>query len=271
MYNVTMSVIGAITLAFALTHHAAAEGLPDVLGIQLGMPAREAYAKLQGALPKNKVEVRSINLPTIEKPVILSFSSGSHNVAMGTEGDEVIVDVTLPPNKQEVWRVSRLHFFPDKGIPRATLLASLREKYGKETRVRYASPITPQDENHISSLLWLMNEQGRPAQRPPLNGITDPIDTCNGGRGEAAHYVETPMPNYGNKDLAWCMSSYTAVLAEFQDSALPELYTQLSVIAVSLPFAGRAGEATMKWKNEIAEGQHRQDIDKAKQQEKPKL
>src|SRR5690349_12067483 len=102
---------GTIALVLAVAVPAFAEGLPDILGIQLGMPARDAYAKLQAALPKNKVEVQSTNLPTIEKPVILSFRSGSHDVAGGAEGDEVIVDVTLPPNKQAVWRVSRLHFF----------------------------------------------------------------------------------------------------------------------------------------------------------------
>jgi len=49
------------------------------------------------------------------------------------------------------------------------------------------------------------------------------------------------------------------------------LYSQMRVVAVSLPLAVRAAEATSKWKKDIAEGQHKQDIEKAKQQEKPKL
>jgi hypothetical protein len=166
MYKVTLSGIGAIVLIFALATQVIAEGLPDILGIQLGMPARDAYAKLQAALPKNKVEVQSVNMPTIEKPVIMSLRSGSHNVAGGAEGEEVIVDVTLPPNKQAVWRVSRLHFFPDKGIPKTTLLSSLREKYGKETRVTYTSPLTPKDESHISSLL-AVGRTGAPCSASP--------------------------------------------------------------------------------------------------------
>lgn len=52
---------------------------------------------------------------------------------------------------------------------------------------------------------------------------------------------------------------------------LPELYSRMQVRIVSLPFAARAGEATMKWKQDIAEGQHKQELEKAKQQEKPKL
>lgn len=55
------------------------------------------------------------------------------------------------------------------------------------------------------------------------------------------------------------------------DSEVPELYSRMQVGIVSLPFARRAGEATMKWKQEIAEGQHKQELEKAKQQEKPKL
>ena len=55
------------------------------------------------------------------------------------------------------------------------------------------------------------------------------------------------------------------------DSELPELYSPMQIGIVSLPFARRAGETTMKWKQDIAEGQHRQEIEKAKQQDKPKL
>lgn len=57
----------------------------------------------------------------------------------------------------------------------------------------------------------------------------------------------------------------------FTDSELPELCSRMQVGIVSLPFARRAGEATMKWKKEVVEGQHKQELEKAKQQEKPKL
>jgi hypothetical protein len=84
--------------------------MPDVLGIQLGMPALDAHAKLQAQLPKSKIQVMSDTLPTIDKPVIKSFSSASaEQIMMGMEGDQVTVDVTLPPNKQAVWRVIRQH------------------------------------------------------------------------------------------------------------------------------------------------------------------
>ena len=67
------------------------------------------------------------------------------------------------------------------------------------------------------------------------------------------------------------MSSYTAVFADVSPGALPELYDKMYVSIVSLPMGSRAGNATRKWRNDIAEGKQKQDIEKAKQQEKPKL
>jgi hypothetical protein len=106
------SVIGCIVMVVALAGHAAAEGLPDILGIQLNMPVRDAYAKLEAQLPKNKIQVRSDTLPTLDKPVIRSFSSRpAQDVGGGVESDQVQVDATYPPSKQVVWRVIREHFF----------------------------------------------------------------------------------------------------------------------------------------------------------------
>ena len=188
------------------------------------------------------------------------------------EADNVVVDATLPPNKQAVWRVNRTHFFPGKGIPRATLLASLREKYGKETRALDIRGKTTADDSQVQALLWLMDEEGRPAKPPPLSSSgVDPITSCP-RRTDPQNIVESPLPTYGNKDIEWCLSNYTAVNVEMsQNAAVPELYDQMSVMAVSLPFGARAGQATMKWKQEIAEGSHKEDLEKAGQQEKPKL
>jgi hypothetical protein len=272
MNTKTKSTFASVMLIVALASHAAAEGLPDILGIQLGMPARDAHAKLQAQLVKNKIQMQSTNLPTIEKPVIYSIlSAPAETITMGKEADQVKVDVTLPPNKQTVWRVDRTHYFQGNGIPKTTLLASLREKYGKESRAADSQGKPTTDDKQVLALLWLMDEQGHPAALPPLNGIVDPIATCP-RRADAPHVVETPLPNYGNKDLAWCLSAYTAVNVEFQqNSAMPELSTQMYVMVVSLPLGRRAGEATMKWKQDIAEGKYKQDLEKAKQQDKPKL
>ena len=74
-----------------------------------------------------------------------------------------------------------------------------------------------------------------------------------------------------NPQNDWCYKSFTAVFAELVESSPPELYSQMRMVTVSFPLALVASEATLKWKKGIAEGQHKQDLEKAKQQEKPKL
>jgi hypothetical protein len=254
----------------------AAAGLPDVLGIQLGMPAREAHAKLQAQLPKNKIEMQSTNFPSIDKPVITAFSSTPQvQLAMGDEGDQVMVGVTLPPNKQAVWKVDRTHSFPGKGIPKGTLLASLREKYGKETLTNIQQGRPAPNDNQIASLLWIYDEEGRPAPLPSSgnNLVTAILARCIGDTDGEINMVEVYMNHYKGKNAQadWCYSSYTAVYATVIESNPPELYSVMRVVVASLPFAARASQVTAKWKKDIAEGQHRQDLEKAKQQEKPKL
>src|ERR1051326_238523 len=164
MNTVQNVMSGSLAVITGFIGHASAEGLPDILGIQIGMPAREAHAKLQAQIPKNKIQIMSDTLPTIDKPVIKSFSSApAEQIMMGMEADQVTVDVTLPPNKQAVWRVVRQHYFANKGIPKTTLLASLREKYGNETLTNVSQGKPATNDSKIESLLWLFDEQGHPA------------------------------------------------------------------------------------------------------------
>lgn len=282
MSKFTKSVIGGITLVLALTTFAAAEGLPDILGIQLGMPAREAHGKLQAELPKNRMQIMSDTMPTIDKPVIKSFSSTpAQQIMMGMEADQVTVDVTLPPNKQTVWRVVRQHYFPNKGILKATLLASLREKYGKETISNLAQGKPAADDTKIESLLWLFDEQGHPTPLPSSSGGKAPdfqtmlsLSGCaNGSWDTHLGLIEVYADLYkgNNPQNDWCYAHYTAVFALLTQSDPPELYGQMKMDIMSFPMALRASEATMKWKKDIAAGKHQQDLEKAKQQEKPKL
>lgn len=277
MKRVLTPVIVGITVVVALISHAATEGMPDILGIQLGMPARDAHAKLQTQLPKNKIQISSDNVPTIDKPVIKAFTSAPpEQIMMGMEGDVVTVDVTLPPNKQAVWRVVRQHYFPNKGIPKTSLIASLREKYGKETLTNVPQGKPAADDSKIENVLWLFDEQGRPAPLPSAPGLTTSISLTlciSGADGLQLGLVEVYADLYKgtNPQNDWCYKSFTAVFAGLVESSPPELYSQMRMVTVSFPLALAASEATLKWKKGIAEGQHQQDLEKAKQQEKPKL
>jgi hypothetical protein len=254
--------IGVVAVVVVLVAGTAAAAMPDILRIALGMSVREAYAKLQADLPKNKLQVGTTNFPTIEKPVIASFSSVPQQAIMqGDEGDSVNVYVTLPPNKQAVWNVQRTHSFPDKGIAKATLLASLREKYGKETVAWIVTGTPTTDDSKVTALVWLFDEEGRPGALPSSMRIDD----C----AWDSTLVQSSLPSYAVRN--WCHTSFIAVMAQFSTSMTPELYSQMTATMVNLPFGLRAGDATVNWKKETAEGAHKRDLEKRKQQEKPKL
>jgi hypothetical protein len=193
------------------------------------------------------------------------------------EGDQVTVDVTLPPNKQTVWRVVRQHFFPNKGIPKTALLASLREKYGKETLSNLAQGKPAADDSKIESLVWLFDEQGHPtplpSKAPDFQTILSLSSCANGSWDTYLGLIEVYADLYKGKNPQndWCYVHYTAVFALVTQSDPPELYGQMRMSVMSFPLALAASEATLKWKKDIAEGQHKQDLEKAKQQYKPKL
>jgi hypothetical protein len=218
------SSIGGFAALVVFTAGTAAAAMPDILGIELGMPVRDAHAKLQAQLPKNRIQIMSDILPTIDKPVIKSFSSApAETIMMGVEADQVTVDVTLPPNKQAVWRVVRQHYFANKGIPKTTLLASLREKYGKETLTNVPQGKPAANDSQINNLLWLFDEQGHTVPVPSAPGKTGPdfamtitLTSCISG-ADSLHLglVEVYADLYkgNNPQNDWCYKTYTAVFA----------------------------------------------------------
>src|SRR5260221_4794273 len=107
---------GAVPAAQA---QAAAAGFPDIIGMRLGMPLREAYTILQPAHPTAKLGMYPYPLPGIEKPVLEGFSLGFSSV--GAQVEQVIVDVTPPPNRQVVWKVRR--YLAQQKIYRANVLS----------------------------------------------------------------------------------------------------------------------------------------------------
>jgi hypothetical protein len=157
----------------------------------------------------------------------------------------------------------------------------LREKYGKETLTNVAQGKPAADDSKIESLLWFFDEQGHPASLPASSGGSAPdyntmlsLSSCSSGSWDThLGLIEVYADLYKGKNPQndWCYAHYTAVFALVSQSDPPELYGQMRMVTMSFPLALRASEATSKWKKDIAAGQHRQDIEKAKQQEKPKL
>jgi hypothetical protein len=76
--------------------------------------------------------------------------------------ERIAVHVTPPPEKQAVWKVQR--FLGRQKVNRANLIASLREKYGKETAAFANGSAVKDVDKEACQLWWIFDEQGHPAK-----------------------------------------------------------------------------------------------------------
>ena len=132
-----------------------AQQLPDVAGIRLGVPGREGFAVLQAKYPKVKLDTYPLQLPTIDKPILIGFSFGFSPVQSTDE--RIAVHVTPPPEKQAVGKVQR--FVGKQKIFRANVIASLREKYGKESAGASNGTLVSNVDKDAAEMWWIFENE----------------------------------------------------------------------------------------------------------------
>mgnify|MGYP003405487375 FL=1 len=71
MRNILQFMACGTLLCTLLAADISAQQLPDVAGIRLGMPAREGFAALQAKSTKSKLDTYPLQLPTVEKPILI--------------------------------------------------------------------------------------------------------------------------------------------------------------------------------------------------------
>ena len=248
----------------------AATEFPDIAGLRIGMPLREAFTILQTAHPTVKLGMYPIDIPGIDKPVLEGFSFGYASLA--AQAERVIVDVTPPPNRQVVWKVRR--YLAQQKIYRANVLSSLREKYGKETAT---TPAVANDQQ-LTDMWWVLDEQGHPAKLPPP-GIhwqtgDQRVAECGqkfiyGGDPGSSWFAPNNLEGHLQKldPSDWCGTSGIALHAYVGPG---DIIGALFVEMFHLPLAARSGSAEMTFVNEVAKRQQQQQIDQSKQA-RPKL
>ena len=232
---------------------------PDVLGIRLGTPLREAYTMLQAANPGKKLETTASNYPSIDKPVLSMFALG---FAPANSVENIEVYLTPPPDHQVVYRVRR-HLGMQK-IFRPNVLSSLHEKYGQETV----------QTNGGNQMWWIYDEQGKPAGMPasqnsPQASLEDCAARAPGTANSGWFAVGSIQNNMNNIESAtWCVSSGIIVHASFGGSG--DIVTTLDVDMLNVPLAVRAGKSEMTWLASLGKAQEQRQIEESKQN-KPKL
>lgn len=216
--------------------------LPDISGIHLGMKMPEAKAALQKVYPSARIDaMNGGGLGPYNQPAVATFRVQGNN----TGHDQAGVDLTMPPNEQLVWHVSRVT--PQPHVAHAALVAGLRQKYGKETFAIANSDKPPANDNEVIQMWWVFDERGQPVAGARLmNG--SPFG-CNGPYRNTT--TGTPYDFYRglmSKDTAglstYCTSSYVAVLASIGGL---DILDNITLDVVDLALAVRSAKATDAW------------------------
>lgn len=133
----------------------------DVVGIKLGMTARDAMVALKADNPHLSLTPSSFKYEGFANPLIpvVDGSDVAPTVNAGVQRASETVQIlfTTPPGAEVVWGMGRHYSFPTAERPSMqTILDALRKKYGQET-------VTPGPPNTSQSLVWIYDAQGRPA------------------------------------------------------------------------------------------------------------
>jgi hypothetical protein len=239
--------------------------LPDILGIHLGMTAQEALAATHKAYPDDMyVEMKVDYWPTAVKP---DYGYNIHSRAPGNFKN-LSLSFTAPPAEQTVWRIQRqtqkLH------TNHNTLIAALRDKYGKEsfawqngdTRTRITN------DNQITGMLWLYDEQGNHVPMPDSTVFTSfqSFEECTRIDGTN----EPIMPkddDWAKRNTPWCASHFVALIVTFSPTDIVE---NTQTMLEDIPLAVRTAHAADVWMRDLANRLHQEDLQRSKEN-KPTL
>lgn len=227
-------------------------GGPDVLGIRLGMPRDEALEILKKAVPGQKLETQTENLPTVNKQVLVMFGYG---FAPETSIDDLRVYLTPGPGPQMVYRVQR--YLGMQKIFHANVLSSLHEKYGSET---------VHGSHGGDQLYWMYDEQGKPGGRLPSTAGSPELqlENCAASApdsGSPDGLTDSWLTNY-QRNPSWCDSSGIIVRASF---GTQDIVTSLRVDMFDIPLSVRATKSKLNWLSGVANSQRQQQVEESKQ------
>jgi hypothetical protein len=135
-------------------------GKYDVLGIKLGMSAKEAAAALQGRGMQLKPE--TIKYDVLPAPLTYGLYAVNQilvrNSGVQPGAEKVYLTLTMPPNEQVVTKINRFVLFTKETAPaQQALIADLVKKYGP---VSFATPPTYLAAPGVQDLYWVDDAQG---------------------------------------------------------------------------------------------------------------
>jgi hypothetical protein len=121
---------GIFLLALGLGAGAASAAAPDIVGIQAGMSPGDAYNAIRAFDTAHRVKMGQVAIPQLlgAKPAVYAMAPETENSIK----DDLYVNLTLPPNPQQVWQIHRAI----SGIPNTLeqIVASLLQRTPTSSR-----------------------------------------------------------------------------------------------------------------------------------------
>lgn len=223
--------------------------LPDIVGLRPAIPAQQAYDFLKAYDRAARVFVSDtpLGMPPITPkpfPYLLALTQDPNNIT-----EAIWVNITLPPSKATVWRVSRYtQFGADQAPTVEKVMDSLRAKYGPE-----ANLITPATGANNSRLTWYFDESGRRLERPgglspaSCTGQLGPMDTPD-NVAESHNLVYVLFQPLGDRQgVSECRAAVvvSAQLSQGMGQRNDRVVGRLRVTVADLPLEARAHAATL--------------------------
>ncbi len=136
-------------------------GKHDVLGIKLGMPAKEAAAVLQARGMQLKPE--TIKYDVLPAPLTYGLYAVNQvlvrNSGVPPGAEKIYLTLTMPPNEPVVTKINRFIMFTKETAPaQQALVEDLVKKYGP---VSFATPPTSLYAPGVQDLYWVDDAQGK--------------------------------------------------------------------------------------------------------------
>ena len=232
--------------------------MPDVVGVRLGMTPLEALQILRRQYPRDRFQEMPVSMGLSMK-ADYGFNILSPD-ALGTP--DAYLSFTAPPNKQLVWRINR--FTRNMHVNYDTLLAALRQKYGKETASLGNGGHPAADESQIAELFWIFDERGRRVSLPPKAAFPGfgTIWECFSEQSNPQPIMPVSDSDVNKHPRApWC-DSIVAIHISFNPAPIVE--TSVTEM-VDWPLARRTAQAYVAWQSDLAQKAGKADLEKSKQ------
>jgi hypothetical protein len=244
--------------------------MPDIVGVHLGMEPQEAMQILRKQYPPNfRFYVQPLDVAGL--PAGQQARSDFLLSDPGTaEAPLAYLSFTMPPDKPVVWHVAR--YTRRMHINRDTLLAALRQKYGKETAALQTTGMASKparNDSEIAELFWLYDERGGRVPWPPETAFPNArvIWECSDGRQIRQLNDAQPSTPMDEEQIrkhqfaGWCGSLVAVHVAIEPFPIVETAFTEM----LDGPLALRTAHAFTVWQRGLAEKARKDDLEKSKQ------